>query len=166
THVRAARTSTMSTPAGMQEVAVVIIDDEESHRELMRAAFERLQQEGQGYFHVRCFADAGEALAELPPAGPVVIFCDYQLRDCSGLDWLTDLVQANEGPVILVTSSGDQQIAAEAFRRGASDYLEKSVFVEHPEQVATAVRESLRRHKLEQVNRDLAKRLKLANAEL
>lgn len=65
-----------------------------------------------------------------------------------------------------MTSSGDEGVAAKAFRRGAADYVVKSALMTDAELVRRSINESLRRFRLEQTNRDLARKLKRANGDL
>ena len=55
------------------------------------------------------------------------ILLDNGLPDMSGLDVLTRLREAGVlTPIIIITGQGSEQIAVEALRRGASDYIVKS----------------------------------------
>ncbi|MCX7596520.1 MAG: response regulator, partial [Fischerella sp.] len=59
---------------------------------------------------------------------PDVILLDYLLPDVDGIEFLnelkTQLGQTNL-PVIILTGQGDEQIAVEAMKGGAADYLVK-----------------------------------------
>lgn len=147
---------------------VVIIDDDEEHIHLLRRALKQ-SNPGSAISYprmVKSYTDPAEALADLPAEGPVVILCDYRMPGADGLDWLPDLVRANLGPVILMTAQGDEQVATLAFRAGATDYLVKGEIFQNPKQLHLAIRDALRRYKLEQRSRELARDLKLANAAL
>ena len=54
---------------------------------------------------------------------------DIQLPDGTGLDLLTDLktIQSTIMPVIILTGSGDEEVAVGALKAGASDYLIKQL---------------------------------------
>ncbi|MEM7553452.1 MAG: ATP-binding protein, partial [Cyanobacteria bacterium P01_A01_bin.84] len=55
------------------------------------------------------------------------IFVDYNLPDKNGLDLVTDLrTSGNKLPLVVLTGQGDEQIAVELMKAGASDYLNKS----------------------------------------
>ncbi len=112
------------------------------------------------------YDNPANALAELTDVPNQVILIDYQFAGSTGLDWLTDFIKADVGPVILVTSSGDETIAAKAFRHGAADYIVKSNAFKNPEVIHRSIKEALRKSGLEQINHDLSNRLKLANREL
>src|SRR6185436_19538862 len=56
------------------------------------------------------------------------IFLDYNLPGGSGLELLKYIRQHNNpSPVIIVTSQGDEKIAVEAMKKGASDYIPKNL---------------------------------------
>ena len=77
-------------------------------------------------------ATAAEALARLPASVSVaanydVVLVDYCLPGDNGLDLLKE-IRTTRGltvPVILVTGQGDAEVAVQAMRLGASDYLVK-----------------------------------------
>ncbi len=147
-------------------LAVVAVDDDASHLQLIRrtlmAAFERDPRE----LVVQCHQCPERALAELPVAAEVVILMDYRLGGTTGIQWLPDFVREDVGPVLMVTSSGDESVAAEAFRDGASDYVNKDELIQDPERARRSIVEALRRYRIERTNRDLRRRLKQANQEL
>src|SRR5438874_2426367 len=58
-------------------------------------------------------------------AGFNLILADYNLPDCSGMDLLSEVKSRCSTPVIMVTGENVAQIAAEAIRKGASDYVVK-----------------------------------------
>lgn len=69
------------------------------------------------------------ARADLTPANRVdAVLLDYSLPDNYGLVFLEAIQAQNDDqapPVIMVTGSGDQRIAARAMKLGAADYLLK-----------------------------------------
>lgn len=149
-----------------RSLSVVLIDDNEDHLYLMsRSVQEALCVDG---FVVNTseFTDPATGLAEISQDENQVVLIDYQFAGTTGVDWIRDFVQANVGPVILVTSSGDEKVAAEAFRAGASDYVIKSEAISSPLVLRRSIHEALRKHSLEHTNQELTKRLKIANTEL
>lgn len=146
-------------------ITIVIVDDNADHGVLLRESVQRAQINNQAV-RVMVYEDADIALAELPPVGCVVVLIDYRLRGSSGLEWLTDFTRAAAGPVIMMTSSGDEQVAAQAFRLGAMDYLDKGAAITDPAKLVNSIEGALRRYKLERTNKELSRELKLANGEL
>ncbi len=102
---------------------ILLLEDESAHAELVQRAFEvrgvtaRLTVAGS-------LAEARACLAALP-APPSLIIADWRLPDGEGLDLLSD-PQRVAAPVIIMTSQGNERVAADAFKAGALDYVVKS----------------------------------------
>lgn len=150
-------------------VQIIIIDDDPEQAHLLERA---LRREDQQAMHagipriVKCYTDPAEAVADLPTEGPAVILCDYNLAESTGLDWLPHLVRAGLGPVMLMTAQGDERVASEAFKAGASDYLVKMDIFQTPSLLTQAIRDAMLHDKLERCNRELSRKLKNANHAL
>ncbi|MEL7085951.1 MAG: ATP-binding protein [Cyanobacteria bacterium J06597_1] len=68
-----------------------------------------------------------EAVAAVQQNGYDCAFLDYQLPDTDGLSLVKDIRNVGIGiPLIVLTGQGDEQIAVELMKAGASDYLSKS----------------------------------------
>ncbi|MBX2851151.1 MAG: response regulator, partial [Phycisphaeraceae bacterium] len=147
---------------------IMVIDDDPEHLHLLQRALQSTQQADLVQYPrlVRTFEDPADALSQLPAEGPVVILCDYQMPGCDGLDWIPDFVRAGLGPVIMMTAQGDEYVATQAFRVGAVDYLVKGEVFENPRLLHLAIRDAVKQFRLNQQNHELARELKLANAEL
>ena len=103
-----------------QSHRVLIVDDDEDMHRLLRS---RLEARG----HVVESVDSGEqALLRLGEINPDLIFLDLAMAGLTGLDVL-DIVRARglDIAIILTTAFGSEQVAVEALRRGADDYLRK-----------------------------------------
>jgi two-component system response regulator PilR (NtrC family) len=97
-----------------------IVDDEPSVRDMLAMALARPKLE------VRTFSSAEAALKELDADGPDVVITDIQMPGMSGMDLLRALNEGNSATeVILITAFGSQELAIEALRRGAFDYVTK-----------------------------------------
>lgn len=154
----------MSPASSNPPLLAIVIDDEPAHQQLISESILSVYEQSE--VEVRTYARADEALVELPAERLALIICDYQLGDASGVDWLPDFVRADVGPVILATSSGNQTIAAQAFKQGAMDYVEKDVIIQNPHSLRGIITEAIRKFKLLRANKDLARKLKIANSEL
>ena len=148
------------------QLTAVLIDDNPDHLVLMNAALEQAFLSDGLPVSVRSFEHPANGLAELTDDHRQVILLDYQFSGSTGIDWISDFVRLDTGPVIIVTSSGDEHIAAQAFRAGAADYIVKSEVLSKPALLRRSIMESLRKHGLERTNRDLAMKLKQVNREL
>lgn len=156
----------MSTTTANTSIALVVIDDDNDHRALIEHTAHAVFDRAHRVIEIFSYADADEALAEMPIRDNLVVLIDNVLRGAQGIDWISDFVRHGSGPVILMTSSGDEQTAAEAFRRGAFDYIMKCDMFENPSGLLRTIDESLRRYKLTKTNRELSRRLKVANNDL
>lgn len=75
---------------------------------------------------VICAADLETARYALESAPPDIVLLDIELPDGSGMDLLNELVALDAPPqVIVMTAHGTSDMAVEAIRRGAFDFLTK-----------------------------------------
>jgi len=116
---------------------VHVIDDDEAVRDslefLLRTA--RLQ--------VRTYDSATAFLSSLPSAESGCIVTDVRMPEISGVDLLRRLKELKIGmPVIVITGHGDIQLAVEAMKIGAADFIEKPF---DDERLLAAVRSALGR---------------------
>jgi two-component system, cell cycle response regulator len=104
----------------VSQIKLLIIDDDRDQRELTREVLE--DRFGKG-----CVDEAptgADALAK-DLSSYDMILSDYNLPDCTGLDLLLLIRQRCRTPVIMVTGENVSEFAAEAIRRGATDYVVK-----------------------------------------
>ncbi len=134
-----------------------LIEDDPDMALLIRKSLERDRHQ------VTACRTAADALIVLGHSTFDLVVLDNFLPDMSGLDLLLTL--AREGisvPVLIITGLGDEQLAASVLRAGALDYVVKdsqlAFLVELPKRVV----ESVKRHRLEQMNRLLIQALESA----
>ena len=138
-----------------RNIKVFVIDDDEAVRRSLCWLIESADHPAKG------FASADEFLNELPDAnGCGCIVTDVRMPGMSGIELLGEL--ANRGsnlPVIVITAHGDVQMAVEAMRLGALDFVEKP-FEEKAllEVVERALLESERRQQTFSAGADVRKR--------
>ncbi len=99
---------------------VLFIDDEEH---LRLASKQALDLAG---FNVKCFSSA-ERIADLVSRNfDGVVVTDIRMPNMDGMELMQNLLDIDpELPVILITGHGDVQLAVEAMRAGAYDFIEK-----------------------------------------
>ena len=99
----------------------LIVDDSPAERHLAGTILE----EGDG-LTVRYASEGLEALAVIEQEPPDVVITDLRMPRMGGLDLVKEIrTRHNRVPVILMTSFGSEDIAAEALRRGAASYVPK-----------------------------------------
>ncbi len=99
---------------------VHVIDDDEAVRQSLEFLLRSAQIE------VRTYESAMAFLASLPSIQSGCIVTDVRMPEISGIDLLRKLRELNVGlPVIVITGHGDVQLAVEAMKIGAVDFLEK-----------------------------------------
>lgn len=107
----------------MEPLNLVIIDDEEAHFQLMKRAIEKAYPLVSLYY----FQEVASCLERLDEINPDIIIVDYLLPGMNGIEFLEYLYREKRDiPVIMITGQGDENIAIQAMKLGAWDYLVKS----------------------------------------
>jgi len=145
-------------PAKPPQEVVLVIDDDRLIRELAKRS---LEMEG---YRVVTAADGEEGLAVAEQEGPILLLLDIQLPKMSGLDVLSEVRKGHpDVAVVMMTAYGSEEIAVEAMRRGADDYLIKPF---KPWGLAAVVKENIEKARLRQLNRQLIAQLRESNIRL
>lgn len=99
---------------------VLFVDDEEH---LRLASKQALDLAG---FHVECFSSAERIRDFCSRSFAGVVVSDIRMPGLDGMSLMHELLEIDpELPVILITGHGDVQLAVEAMRAGAYDFIEK-----------------------------------------
>ncbi|WP_462164248.1 two-component system response regulator [Pseudoalteromonas xiamenensis] len=110
----------------MQEskLKLLVVDDDDVDRERIR----RMLNAANVDVEIEEAIDARESISILNDCEYDCIIVDYRLGETDGLSLLNSIrtTLAKQCAVIMVTGLGDEQVAAEAMRLGASDYLIKN----------------------------------------
>ncbi|MFO0676602.1 MAG: sigma-54 dependent transcriptional regulator [Polyangiaceae bacterium] len=134
---------------------VLIVDDEENIRLVLRTLLRKNGYEVE-------VADSGEAAAALLDSfGPDVILTDVRMPKMGGLDLLA-LVKSKQYPatVIVMSAYGNVDIALEAMKAGAYDYVSKPF---KPDEVVLALKKAEERELLRRENRALKEQIQKDN---
>lgn len=138
---------------------ILVIDDSQRIRSALREVI--LEPEG---YHVLTAHDGQAGLECALRERPDLILLDVNMPRMTGLEVLEKLDQARyEWPVILMTLHGSEEVAVQAFRLGARDYLRKPFKVED---VLACVRRALVESQLLRQREELLKRLEAVNRQL
>ena len=101
---------------------ILIVDDESDIRKLIS---DILTDEG---FSTRLAGTSTEAMLELNENPPALLILDIWLKDSKmdGIDILMEVKRDNpEIPVVIISGHGNIEIAVEAIKQGAYDFIEK-----------------------------------------
>ncbi len=142
------------TTALSADCTLLIVDDQEDHRLLLSHL---LSMSSSNYLVESC-SDGNSALEFLETAEFDCIFLDYDLPDTNGIEILRHILLRNpDQGVIMVTARGNEELAVEAMKSGAADYLVKGNLKR--ETIDRALMRVLERKRLREVIRDQEKRL-------
>ena len=130
---------------------VLIADDEESVRHVLTVL---LQERG---YEVRAVADGEEALRELSTRDYDALVTDVKMPKMNGLDLVRAAQAASpETTVIVMSAYGSHDLAIEAMKAGAYDYLGKPF---RPDEVLLVLRKAEERERLRIDNRRLRREI-------
>ncbi|MCP4537176.1 MAG: response regulator [Chloroflexi bacterium] len=104
-------------------IHILLVEDEQAHAELVRRAFDRHT----GRFCLTVADTLEQARAYLAESVPNLVITDLLLPDGRGTDLLPAESKECQFPLVVMTSHGDEQVAVEAMKAGALDYIVKSV---------------------------------------
>ncbi|NJM05894.1 response regulator [Candidatus Gracilibacteria bacterium] len=126
------------------EISILVVDDDEIDRLAVRRA---LKASGLDV-HVAEAEDNESALKSLSTLPIDCILLDYRLPGTDGLTVLRTVRSTGiKIPIIMMTGQGDEQLAVEIMKAGATDYLNKGKM--SSETLVKSVRAALRVHKAE-----------------
>ncbi len=132
--------------------SVLLVDDEINILKVLSAILKK------GGYDVATARTAEEGLDKAAKSPFDAVITDYRLPGINGLQFLLALKEHNTGiPVIMLTAFGTIEMAVEAMKRGAFNYIEKPV---NPDELLTVVREAVSKHRLLVENVSLKSQLK------
>ena len=135
---------------------ILVVDDDEALRESLA-----LLLAAEGYEAVTAH-DARSALERLEEPVDVVL-CDVRMPGTDGLELLPELIRRLPGaPVLLMSAYGSGDLAVEALKRGAFDYLAKPF---QPSEVLLAIKKARERERLRRANSLLRREVQRAVGE-
>ncbi len=103
-------------------IQILLVEDDFGHAELIRRSF-RSKASQTEITVVRSLQEAQKAVSQSPPDLAII---DLLLPDGKGIDFLAFAGEDASYPVVIMTSHGDEQVAVEAIKAGALDYVVKS----------------------------------------
>ena len=123
---------------------ILIVDDDDALRESLELV---LASEG----YAVSVADCGEAaLARIEETPVDVVLCDLRMPGIDGFELMPQIARLLPGvPIVLMSAYGTEELAVEAMRRGAYDYLAKPF---NPSEIVLTLRKAYEREKLRKAN--------------
>ena len=135
----------------VEKATLLIVDDEKTTREGLRAALEER-------YDVYIAEDAKTAMNLLESEDFAVLLTDFRLPNEDGLKLITRAKSLPKPPIcILMTAYGSEEIAVEAMKRGADDYIAKGRL--QIDELEMRIARALRQQNLETENVILRKQL-------
>jgi len=130
---------------------VLIVDDEKPTRDGLRAALEEK-------YDVYLAEDASAAMALLEKERFAVLLTDLRLPNDDGMKLIARAKSLSKPPVcILMTAYGSEEVAVEAMKHGADDYIAKGRM--QIEELEMRIARALRHQSLESENESLRQQL-------
>ena len=107
---------------------ILIADDEEPLRLLVRATLELEDTSGEGLYEIIEATDGNEALEMVRKERPELVLLDIQMPGLSGLEvckMLKDDPATSDLTIVMLTAKGQQSDRERGFAAGADDYFAK-----------------------------------------
>jgi PAS domain S-box-containing protein len=101
---------------------VLLVEDETAHAELIRRAFKDQAAE----VDLSVAETLRAAKERIAASTPDLVIVDFLLPDGQGTELLPAAKEEESYPVIIMTSHGDENVAVQAMKGGALDYVVKS----------------------------------------
>ena len=156
--VQALRTLLGNEPELELRPVLLAIDDDPDNRAFLTKAV------GKHGFDVVSASNARDALRQLDSRRPALIFLDIQMPEESGLTLLPQMLRDfPEAVVVMMTAYGSEQVAAEALRGGADDYIAKPIDLQRLRELLDR---NLDKQRLRAERQGLVSRLKDSNRYL
>src|SRR5215204_2706896 len=131
--------------------SLLIVDDEKTSREGLRAALD-------DRYDVYLAEDAASAMTLLEAETFDVLLTDFRLPNEDGMRLIKRAKSLSEPPIcILMTAYGSEELAVEAMKSGADDYIAKGRM--QIDELEMRIARSLKQQKLETENVVLKQRL-------
>ena len=102
---------------------ILVCDDDPADRKLVRTYLRRI--DGREIIMLEA-GQASEIRNILGKYKIDVVFMDIQMPEKSGMQWLEEIIAGELAPVVMLTGSGDEEIAVKSIQEGAVGYLPKS----------------------------------------
>jgi two-component system NtrC family sensor kinase len=150
----------MRQPKVQVPYKILLVEDNSDHSQIAKKFIEE-----DSHFDVKVVKTAEECRRTINREKINLILLDFNLPDQNGLTVLRQLREENRKiPVILITGKGDEEIAVQAMKLGAYDYITKSANVYKT--LLQTIQRALEQHQLREQQEIMQKELLSRNVEL
>ena len=120
-------------------LSLLILEDDPAHFEAIRRAFETADPG----VEIRLAASLRDYCDQVADRPPDIVLMDLNLPDGDAQESLNLLSESNPFPVLIMTSTGNEEVSVAAMKAGAIDYVVKSpqMFANLPRSVQRVLRE-------------------------
>lgn len=133
---------------------ILIIDDERSIRNSLK---EILEFEN---YSVETAENGNLGLKALETSNYDLVFCDIKMPEMDGIEVLQEIVKCSDVPVIMISGHGNIDIAVDAIKKGAYDFIEKPLDLNR---ILITVKNALDKNNLISETKTLKKKIKSGN---
>lgn len=144
----------------LTQMNILIVEDDEAHA----SAIKRTLSKAGVISGVRIVSSLQEFHAQVAQTPPDVAIMDLNLPDGRAVEALTSPAVDGPFPILLMTSYGNEQVAVEAIKGGALDYVVKSP--EAFSSIATTLERAMREWRLLQDKKHVEKQLQESQAQV
>lgn len=136
---------------------ILIVDDDDALRESLELI---LASEG---YSVTTACDGANALERLEEVPIDIVLCDVRMPGLDGFELLPQIARKIPGvPVVMMSAYGSEDLAIEAMKLGAYDYVAKPF---QPSEVLLTLRKAMERERLRRANEHLQRDVERAVGE-
>ena len=122
--------------ASQQEIRILHVDDEPDFADLVKTLLKREDDR----FTVETATNADEGLERIHDRPPDCVVSDYNMPGMDGIEFLRALREEHPNlPFILFTGKGSEDVAGDALRADATDYIQKQSGSEQYELLANRI---------------------------
>lgn len=144
----------------LSRLNILIVEDDDAHAAAIRRAFMSSGMKADITI-VATLKDFHDHVARQPPD---VAIMDLNLPDGRAVEALTSPAEDGPFPILLMTSYGNEQVAVEAIKAGALDYVVKSP--EAFNSMSVTLERAIREWRLLQEKKNVEKQLKQSQAQV
>ena len=132
--------------ASQQEIRILHVDDEPDFADLVKTLLKREDDR----FTVETATNADEGLERIHDRPPDCVVSDYNMPGMDGIEFLRALREEHPNlPFILFTGKGSEDVAGDALRADATDYIQKQSGSEQYELLANRIQNAVSQYRSE-----------------